>query len=64
MLERGRRFSMLYLLDNVLKRFRPAFRYEATFHWFILVILGFIIRFDHAGVTSLIRWLFFGTRSL
>jgi len=55
---------MLYLLDNVLKRFRPAFRYEATFHWFILVILGFIIRFDHAGVTSLIRWLFFGTRSL
>ena len=49
---------MLNLLDKIFKLFRPAFSHETTFNWFILVTFGFIIRFDHSGVTSIIRWLF------
>ena len=49
---------MLKILDKLLSEFRCVFSYEASFNWFVIVVLGFVIRFDHAGVTSFIRWLF------
>ena len=49
---------MLKILDKLLAEFRCVFSYEASFNWFVIVILGFVIRFDHSGVTSFIRWLF------
>jgi hypothetical protein len=49
---------MLKLLDKILFEFRSVFSYEAAFKWFVIVILGFIIRMDHVGVTSFIRWLY------
>jgi hypothetical protein len=49
---------MLKLLDKTLIEFRTVFSYEAAFHWFVIIILGFIIRIDHVGATSFIRWLY------
>ena len=49
---------MLKRLDKLFAEFRCVFSYEASFNWFVIVILGFAIRFDHTGVTSFIKWLF------
>ena len=38
-------------------QFRDCFSRGAAFNWFVIVIMGFIIRLDHHGVTSIIRWL-------
>lgn len=45
-------------IDETLDEFRSCFKYKTTFVWFLVVIMGFIIRFDHLGVTSFVRWLF------
>ncbi len=37
--------------------FRPCFSRQATFGWFVIIILGFMVRLDHEGLTSTIRWL-------
>jgi hypothetical protein len=44
-------------LGIVLMSFRKVFSREATFHWFVVAIFGFIVRLDHHGVSSSIRWL-------
>lgn len=49
---------MLILLDNFLLGFRCCFSRNAAFCWFVIIIMGFVVRFDHQGVTSFIRWLF------
>ncbi|CAN2041120.1 hypothetical protein GMMP15_20021 [Candidatus Magnetomoraceae bacterium gMMP-15] len=49
---------MLKLIEPILLSFRPCFSREASFYWFLIIMLGFIVRFDHAGVTSFIRWLY------
>ncbi len=49
---------MLKILDNNLLRFHSVFTYEATFNWFVIVVIGFMVRFDHMGVSSFIRWLY------
>jgi hypothetical protein len=46
----------LKILD-LLSGFRPAFSRQAAFLWFTVVILGFLLRFDHYGVSSFVRWL-------
>ncbi len=35
--------------------FRECFRRKATFRWFVLLVIAFILRDDHLGVTSVIR---------
>jgi hypothetical protein len=40
-----------------LTKFRPCFRRKAAFDWFVIVIVGFIVRVDHYGVSSFVRWL-------
>ena len=48
---------MFQQLDAIFAVFRPCFSREATFQWFVIVIVGFYVRADHEGLTSLIRWL-------
>ena len=44
-------------LSSVLMSFRPAFSRNASFVWFIVIIIGFISRTDHYGVSSIMRTL-------
>jgi hypothetical protein len=48
---------MIGQLGTILMTFREAFPRGATFHWFVVAVFGFIIRLDHHGVSSNIRWL-------
>jgi hypothetical protein len=48
---------MVGQLGLLLMTFREAFPREATFQWFVVAVLGFIVRLDHHGVSSSIRWL-------
>jgi hypothetical protein len=40
---------------NVVERLRPAFARTRTFLWFALLLAGFTVRSDTAGVTSVVR---------
>jgi len=42
-------------LRDLLSGFRPAFSRRATYHWFIVVFVGFILRYDSLGVSSIVR---------
>jgi hypothetical protein len=44
-------------LFEILGKFRSCFSREATYYWFFLVMLGLIVRGDHYGVSSIVRWL-------
>ena len=46
---------MLKYLENFLQAMRPAFSRQATFAWFVIVFVGFLLRNDTFGVTSIIR---------
>ena len=48
---------MISELCILLMTFRGAFTREATFQWFAVAVFGFIVRLDHHGVSSSIRWL-------
>lgn len=48
---------MISQLCMLLKTFREAFPRSATFEWFVVAVFGFIVRLDHHGVSSSIRWL-------
>lgn len=48
---------MIAQLAILLMSFRDAFPRGATFHWFVIAVFGFIVRLDHHGVSSSIRWL-------
>ena len=46
---------MLKFLEEHLMRFRSCFTRTATFHWFVVIIMGFMARLDQLGITSIIR---------
>ncbi len=46
---------MLKYLENYFKFMRPAFMRVATFNWFIITIIGIILKTDNYGASSLIR---------
>ncbi|WP_209440953.1 transposase [Paenibacillus maysiensis] len=46
---------MLKYLNNLLQTFRSCFSRQATFEWFVVLVVGFMLRSDHLGVTSVIR---------
>jgi len=50
---------MFKYLEEMLTSFRPAFRRNATFIWFVVVFIGFLVRTDNYGVSSIVRalWL-------
>jgi len=47
--------ELWYEWMRVVNGLRPAFNRERTFHWMIAVLIGFTIKFDFSGVTSLAR---------
>jgi len=48
---------MFQYLDPMFATFRPYFARRASFHWFVIMIVGFYLCSDYEGLTSLIRWL-------
>jgi hypothetical protein len=48
---------MFKTLQEIVETFRPLFSYQKTYACFLLVLLGFILRMDHYGVSSTLRWL-------
>jgi len=48
---------MINELSHILEQFRSCFSRKAAFEWFVAVVFGFMIRLDHYGVSSFVRWL-------
>ena len=46
---------MIHYFECLLNAFRPAFSRQIAFGWFVIALIGFILRTDHFGVTSIIR---------
>jgi len=46
---------MLKYLENFLQAMRPAFSRQETFVWFVIVFVGFLVRNDTLGVSSIVR---------
>ena len=42
-------------MENLLKAMRPAFSRQKTFTWFVIVFVGFVMRNDTFGVSSIVR---------
>lgn len=42
-------------INNVLEAFFYDFKRDKSYHWFVIVIIGLMVRTEHAGVTSIIR---------
>lgn len=49
---------MIKKIDEILGDLNSCFSRKVTFYWFSIIIIGFIVRIDHLGVTSFVRWLF------
>ncbi len=45
---------MLKLIDEILHQFRICFKREETFAWFVVIIVGFLIRPDLRGISSIV----------
>ena len=45
----------LPFIESKLEHFRHCFRRTAAFRWFVAVVVAFMIREDHLGVTSFVR---------
>lgn len=46
---------MLKFLNSTLTQFRSCFSRYAAFEWFVVTVIGRMVRTDHLGVTSIIR---------
>lgn len=46
---------MIKLLDKILNTFKDCFSRQASFNWFVIIIIGLMIRTDTLGLTSIIR---------
>jgi len=42
-------------INDIILKFRGCFSREASFNWFVVILLGMMLRSDHLGVTSIIR---------
>ncbi|WP_262393673.1 transposase, partial [Sporolactobacillus inulinus] len=47
--------AMLKFIDSLLLLFRSCFHRFAAFKWFVVLIIGLMIRSDCLGITSVIR---------
>lgn len=45
---------MLKLIDRILQQFRICFKREETFGWFVIIIVGMLLRTEMRGVTTII----------
>ena len=48
---------MIGHISRILEAFRPCFTRKAAYHWFVTVVMGFIVRIDHCGASAFVRWL-------
>ncbi|HPM22135.1 MAG TPA: transposase, partial [Thermotogota bacterium] len=46
---------MLSFINDFFQKMRPAFNRTATHKWFIIAVIGIIMKWDNFGVTSIIR---------
>lgn len=46
---------MTKYINSFIFHMKSAFKYKTTFAWFVIAFIGFIIRYDHLGVTSIVR---------
>ncbi len=46
---------MICFMNTILEGFRECFSREKAFHWFVVIVVGLMVRSDHLGVTSFIR---------
>jgi hypothetical protein len=53
---------MFNFIEKNLIPFRTCFSLAASFRWFVIIILGFMIRSDLLGTTSIIRDLALNSR--
>ena len=49
---------MFKAIEPILWEFRSCFSRKAAFSWFLIIMVGLLVRFDHFGISSFIRWLF------
>ena len=45
---------MFQLINSILQQFRDCFKREKTWRWFVVLVVGFMLRSDHRGVTSVV----------
>jgi hypothetical protein len=53
---------MLKFMNEILSAFRACFSRAAAFEWFVVIVVGLMVRSDHLGVTSIVRDLALGAR--
>jgi len=46
---------MLKFMNEVLSAFRVCFTRTAAFEWFVVIVVGLMVRSDHLGMTSVVR---------
>ena len=46
---------MFKRLEHTLESFKDCFTREAAYKWFVVIVVGFLLRSDHLGITSVIR---------
>lgn len=46
---------MWKLLDKVFNKFKKYFTRLATFEWFVVIVIGLMVRSSSLGITSVIR---------
>lgn len=46
---------MWNLIDRILSDFRNLFSRQASFEWFVIIVMGLMVRTDSLGITSVIR---------
>jgi hypothetical protein len=54
----GAIIMLISVSESILWQFHFCFSRRAAFGWFVIVVMAFIIRCDHCGVSSVVRWLF------
>ena len=47
---------MFARLSPLLLELADSFARQASFHWFVIAVVGLLVRLDHHGVSSTIRW--------
>lgn len=45
---------MFQLINDIITQFREKFKRQKTWQWFVIIVLGFMVRSEHRGVTSTI----------
>jgi len=48
---------MIKEVSQILSQFKNCFSRTSSFNWFAIIIVGFFVRLDHHGVSSIVRWL-------